>query len=84
MSTIKMISMSKETFDKLESELAKARQLHDEGLGIWEAENQQLKQQLAKARADAERYRAALEKIAKPALGGKQQQWIAAEALGGK
>lgn len=33
------------------------------------------------ARQLAERYAEALRKIAKPALGGKQQQWIAQEAL---
>ena len=31
--------------------------------------------------AERDRYKQALEKIAKPALGGKQQQWIAKAAL---
>lgn len=32
-------------------------------------------------KAERDRYKAALEKIAKPALGGKQQQYIAQQAL---
>lgn len=37
--------------------------------------------ELAALKGREEIYKQALEKIAKPALGGKQQQWIAAEAL---
>ena len=38
-------------------------------------------QQLADTMRENERLREALEKIAKPALGGKQQQYMAQEAL---
>ena len=40
-----------------------------------------LQQQLAAARAEAVALREALKQIAKPALGGKQQQWLAQQAL---
>lgn len=52
-------------------------------LAAREADYDRMRDQWSLAVQDAERLRSVLKKIAKPALGGKQQQWLAQEALKG-
>ncbi len=56
-----------------------------EGLFLYKLqileENSALRREMEASKERAERLEGALRKIAKPALGGKQHQWIAQEAL---
>jgi hypothetical protein len=47
----------------------------------WEAIAQDLTEERDRLLRENDRLRKALEQIAKPALGGKQQQWLAQAAL---